>query len=120
MQCDADLLTCALRRNLLELLNSQYGIPVPHSPLSDEQAIALLRSIVFHWDAIPWTAQFVYRVQCLWCGNGWTAPVELLPGNQIAPADVLDSDEEYDQAQGTDVSTDGEEEYEMDFFSTVY
>ena len=62
LQCSAG----ALRRNLLELLQARYAIPVPNAPLSDEQATALLQSIIFHWEAISWAAQFIYRIHCIW------------------------------------------------------
>ena len=76
LQCTADLLTCALRHNLLELLQAQFGITAPASLLSDDQATSFLRSIIFHWEAIPRTVQFVYRVHCIWCGKGWSTPLK--------------------------------------------
>jgi hypothetical protein len=98
LQCPADLLTCALRRNLLELLQDRYSIQIPANPLTDDQSTSLLRTIIFHWEAIPWTAQFVYRVHCIWCGNGWSAPVQIVPDVRLAVEEVIDSDHDYDQA----------------------
>jgi hypothetical protein len=99
LQCPADLLTCALRRNLLELLQDCYSIHIPAAPFTDDQSTSLLWTIIFHWDAIPWTAQFVYRVHCIWCGKGWSAPVQIVPDARLAVEEVLDSDHDYDQAE---------------------
>jgi hypothetical protein len=84
----------------LELLQVQCNISVPASPLSDDQATALLRSLIFHWDAIPRTAQFVYRIHCIWCGKGWSDPVEVVPVDLFTLADDVESDEDFDQIDG--------------------
>jgi hypothetical protein len=61
-----------------------------------------------HYDAIPKTAQFVYRVHCIWCGKGWLDGAEVLPEDLFNIAAVADSDDDFEQVDGTDYGdTDG-------------
>jgi hypothetical protein len=99
LQCTADLLTCALRRNLFDVLDVQFGITPPTPPLSDEASITFLRKIIFHWDAIPKTAQFVYRIHTIWCGKGWVDSVEVLPEDLFNIEAVADSDDDFEQVE---------------------
>jgi hypothetical protein len=60
--------------------------------LRDEaSALVFLKTTIFHWEAIPWTAQYVFRVHSHWCacGNGWKMPVVI--ANNLS--DVPDTDE---------------------------
>jgi hypothetical protein len=87
---------CALRRYLFELLEAQFGIAAPVSPSSDVQATASLRTIIFHWEAIPRIVQFVYRILRVWCRKD---TVEVLPEDLFS---VADSDHDFEQVDRGD------------------
>jgi hypothetical protein len=72
---------------------------------SDDQT-TVLQSIVFHWDAIPSTAQFVYRIHFIQCGKGLTRLVELISVDLSAIEEVIESDLDFDQAEDSAVTTD--------------
>jgi hypothetical protein len=67
--------------------------------LSDDQATSVLRSIIFHCEAIPWTVQFVYQIHCIWCKKGWTDMVEILPEDLFRLDNVIDSVSDQDVEQ---------------------
>jgi hypothetical protein len=69
-------------------------------------ALPMIWSIVFHWDAIPSTAQFVYRIHFIWCGKGWTRLVELVSVDLSAIEEVIESNLDFDQAEDLAVTTD--------------
>jgi hypothetical protein len=97
LRCEADLLTCTLRRNLLELIQAKYSTSVPLSSLSNDQAITFLLSIIFHGDTIPRTLQFVYLIYCTLCGNGCSDPVDVVPEDPCTLAEDVDSNQDCEQ-----------------------
>jgi hypothetical protein len=107
MQCTADILTCALRDTFFGILSSWFQLVVPSPPVLRDEASALvfLKTVIFHWEAIPWTAQFVFRVHSHWCGNGWKVPVVIIDGL----VDVPDTDEGELSSEEEDCSSESEE-----------
>jgi hypothetical protein len=101
MQCPADILTCALRNSFFEQLAAEFQLVIPSAAVLEDGASALifLRTVIFHWEAISLTAQFVYRVHLHWCGSGWKIPVVIIDDRLNVPdtdeSEISTSEEDY-------------------------
>jgi hypothetical protein len=103
LQCPADLLTCALRKQLLHELRSRFAINVPTYP-TDDYADFCLKRMIFHWEAVPLTARYIYRVHEMWCGKGKVSfPFNILGDTPLESFDMSD-------ASGSDYNSEGEDE----------
>jgi hypothetical protein len=111
LQCPADVLMCALRNSFFALLATRFQLIIPTAAVltDDASAFMFLRSAIFHWHAIPWTAQFVFHVHSHWCRKGWKMPVPIIKDLLEAP----DTDEG-DLSMSDEDCSSGAEDTDMD------
>jgi hypothetical protein len=87
-----------------------YQVPVDHPQCHGfarrGERLVFLKTTIYHWEAIPLTAQFVYRIHSHWCGKGWKIPVVIIRGT----LDVPDTDESELSTSEEDFSSGSDEE----------
>jgi hypothetical protein len=94
-------------------LANRFQLVIPNAAVleDDASALAFLRTAIFHWDAVPLTAQFVYRVHSHWCGKGWKTPVVIVHGT----FDIPDTDEsEVSTSEDSEDCSSGSEDTDLD------
>jgi hypothetical protein len=64
-----------------------------------------LKRMVFHWDTVPLTARYVYRIHEMWCRKGNVSiPVHILRDTPVESFDLVDeSASEYNSKSGDDL-----------------
>ncbi|PPQ69327.1 hypothetical protein CVT26_002559 [Gymnopilus dilepis] len=81
LQCWANERVAAIRRTFTSTLGiAQIYHPV--LPLSDESAVFWLKKLIFHYDIVPLTAQFVHNVYRVWSGRQLAADNEENDGGE--------------------------------------
>jgi hypothetical protein len=71
LRCTAHRETVMLREAFLHTAASSFHLKLPVNLTDGYTALQWLQKLIFHWQLVPYTAQYVHRVYLWWEGKVW-------------------------------------------------
>jgi hypothetical protein len=109
LRCTAHRETVMLREAFLHTAATSFHLRLPVN-LTDGYAALWLQKLIFHWQLVPYTAQYVHRIYLWWegkvllpSGNGDQGTTVISPSSQPDGQPVLIHDEEEGWEEGSDI-----------------